>query len=1792
MGVPPVAIVGIGCRFPGGVEDPAGFWGALVSGTDMIGDIPPDRWCADEFSDADADAGTPGRMPVRQGGFLRAPVDEFDAAFFGLTPGEAAALDPQQRLLLEVTWEALEDAGLPPRATAGARVGAYIGGLAVDAPALQLPGANRDLGSAATTTGMSMTMLSARLAYTFDWRGPCLTLDTAGSSSLVALHHACVALIHGECELAVAGGVNVLVNPATTLLMANGHYLSPDARCRPFDHRADGYARGEGAGVVLLKPVAAALRDGDHIRALVRGTAVNQNGRTPGRTAGSAEAQREVIRQACRSGNVDPGSLGYVEAHGAGMPDGDTVEAAAVGEVLAGSGRTHWIGSVTSNIGHTEAAAGVAGVIKASLCLQRGLIPPNLHFERPNPDIPFDRLRLRVPTELVAFPETTGPRRAGVNSFGFGGTNAHAVLEQAPEVPDAPPAADDGRAYLLPLSARSPGALRALADAYADMLESPGAPALDRVCRAAARQREHHPLRTFVVAKGTKRAAAKLRELDLVSVHPAAPGTVAFVYTGMGPQWWGMGRQLLRDEPCFARAVAACDEVLARFGLCLTDELSRSAATSRLAGTLHAQVANVVVQVGLTEVWRSWGIEPAAAVGHSVGELAAAYATGVLPLDEVLTVSYHCARLQGQLAGRGAMAAVDLPVESARRYLLDGVAVAAVNRTTATTLAGDRDAVDAVVRRLRADGAAVRPLRVEVAYHSHHMDEIRQPLHAELAGIRPRAADTPLFSTVTGDRVDGTGMDAGYWWRNVRQPVQFAAALHRLLDLKPAIVLQVGPHPVLAPAIREALAERGSDAVSLASLRRDRPQRQQLLASLGAMYAAGAEPDWARVYPGPREHLALPRYPWQRERHSTASAPSTVDRPGTGGLRLAGRPVVAATPTRDIRLSAAEFPYLAAHRTFPGAGYLEAALALFPDEQPCFLEDVAFHRPLVLAEHAVATLRAGYDPVQRLVTLHSRGPGDSPPWTLHARLRHPDLANPRLPRPRVESLAALTRWLPEVNCDGLSAQLDRLWVNEQTAEVFAELRVDTVDGRGYRLHPALLDAALQAMIAGAQRVRGHEAGTYRPEGIAELRYFRAPGQQLWLHGQGRRGPAADRLECELTLVTDEGAVVAEVIGLRAQLLTPPDPTPAVTPQDLYYAHVWRAEPAVDGTGGAAGAWVVAGTARSCADLVLGLTDGGGNVHFVASAGRDWWQHVVTRLAAEAVCRGIVYVHHPVPDGPACAPAAAALRLVQALGDAPVPLFLITAGAQSVTDEDPTTDPSAASLWGLARVVTAERPGLRCRLIDIEPDSLGTEQTVAGLVAELTGTSLEEVALRGGTRYVRRLERAGHRSALHHASTRTDATPVRLTTTGRSLDGLHFAATTRRAPGPTEVEIEVAYAGLGFIDLVKVTGPLRPEAMEGSYSQQALGLECSGRVVRVGLDVTGLRPGDEVFVHGRDLFGSYVTVDALRVVRKPAALSLAQAASLLPVVTAYTALVRLARAGRRERVLVHSAAGGVGLAAVRVATWLGATVYATAGTEERRQFLTHEGVIGVSDSRSTSFADDILQWTDGTGVDVVVNSLPGEMRHRSLDLLAPFGRFVELRPADAAGDWPLRLAPFRRALSFHAFDYDQLMLREPRQVRSHMTDVVELYDKAAFAPLPVLEAPAGAVERAFRTMTSRDYIGKIVVRMAGEAVTVPASSIQDTPVGPGATYVISGGLGGPGLAVAGWMAEHRASHLVLLDRPGAATPEAEQAVAALRERDVQVRVAAADLTDAAALAQVFTRLRAELPPLRGIVHAAA
>jgi acyl transferase domain-containing protein/surfactin synthase thioesterase subunit len=879
-----IAIIGIGCRFPG-AESPDKFWELLQNGTDAVMEVPSHRWDIDAFYDPQP--GTPGKMNTRWGGFLP-QVDCFDPQFFGIAPREAIYMDPQQRLLMEVAWESLELAGLVPEQLARTQTGVFIGISSNDyQQVLQGNGRTSDI-NAYLGTGNAFSIAANRLSYFFDFRGPSLAIDTACSSSLVAIHLACQSLRSGESDLALAGGVNLLLRPEVTMIFSQANMMAPDGRCKTFDARANGYVRGEGCGMVVLKRLEDALRDGDRILATIRGSAINQDGHSNGITAPNGPAQEAVLRRALANAEANPAEMGYVELHGTGTSLGDPIEAEALGNVLRQGrrgGDRCAVGSVKTNIGHLESAAGIAGLIKVVLALQHRQIPASLHFQQPNPYIPLDKLPLKVQTELEAWPRDVEPALAGVSSFGFGGTNAHVILEAAPEIAtlSSRTPQPDAAAYLLPLSAKSPEALKALAQAYRDFLSksSPQTmPAFQDLCYTASLRRSHHDHRLAVAFRDRLSLSEKLRAFEQGEFpmglaagqrKRSRPPKLAFVFPGQGPQWWAMGRELWQQEPVFRAVLEQCDRLLKpHANWSLVEELLATEVRSRLGETEIAQPTLFALQAALVALWQSWGIQPTAVVGHSLGEVAAAYTAGALTLDAAIKVVYHRGRLMQQGTGYGKMAAVELSPAKAQLRLApygNRLAIAAINSPTSVVLSGEPDSLNALLSDLQQENIFTKLLPVNYAFHSPQMEPFQEELIQVLRELQPQPTAIPMVSTVTGETVQGEALEAVHWSRNIREPVQFAAAIAQLIAEKYTLFLEISPHPVLSAYLSQSLRHAEKEGVVLASLRRQTDERATMLGALGALYAQGYPVDWHKRYPQGGHCITLPSYPWQRSRY-------------------------------------------------------------------------------------------------------------------------------------------------------------------------------------------------------------------------------------------------------------------------------------------------------------------------------------------------------------------------------------------------------------------------------------------------------------------------------------------------------------------------------------------------------------------------------------------------------------------------------------------------------------------------------------------------------------------------------------------------------------------------------------------------------------------------------------------------------------------------------------------------------------------------------------------------------------
>ena len=1392
----PIAIVGIGCRFPG-APGPAAYWALLRDGIDAITEVPASRW--DARAIYHADPSVPGKTHSKWGGFLDR-IDEFDPLFFGISPREAAHIDPQQRLLLEVAWEALEDAGIPPSTLAGSNAGVFIG-ITTDDYGKLVWARPRDL-DASSATGTLNCIAANRISYVLDLRGPSMAIDTACSASLVAIHEACQSVWSGETTLAIAGGVNVILTPENTISQTKLGALAADGRCKAFDARAEGFVRGEGVGIIVLKRLSRALADGDRIHALVRGTAVTQDGRSNGLTAPNPEAQKAVLREAYRHAGVSAGEVQVVEAHGTGTALGDPIEARALGEVLAEGrppGERCVIGSVKTNIGHLESAAGVAGLIKMTLALSHGEIPRSLHYTAPNPEIPFEAIPLRVATEHEPWPERARERLAGVSSFGMGGTNAHVVLSSAPPVGPGEAGVKAGP-MLLPLSARSAEALRARAGQLREALAT--RQAADVVHTAGARS-EHHEHRAAVVGSTSEELAEALRAVEVGSAtRLSALGTkpasgappLCFVFSGHGSQQAGMGRALFAEEPAFARAIRRCDEALApHLGWSVADAVANAAEVERFD---RAQPMIFAMQVALAALWEARGVVPDVVVGHSVGEIAASFVTGALSLEDAAAVVAMRCKLLSRASGRGEMAAIGLSLCEAKAAIAGHagrVSVAVSNSPASTVIAGEPEAVARVLAELRARDVYCRVVQVDVAAHCHLVDPFRDELEAGLARVCPRSGSIRYVSSVAGGEIDTASMNAAFWGRHLREPVLFAAAIESIAE-PGATYLEISPHPLLTTAIAQVLEHAGRKGTAIASLRRDEPDGAAILAATGALYAAGRAIDFAGLPRHGGRVVALPPYPWQRARYWLADAGGAGAVP-PGSHQLLSRSLRDAGGDKwraELDASRTSPPFAEDHAIAGSAVWCSLAFtemaragagaALGAGDYA--VTGVELRRALFLSDETRV--------VQLVITPEAAGggafeiasrAGDDPhgAWTVHVAGRVERARDPR-PASELDQVREIRARCSElVTDDELHRALDaqgmhfgprfrgllRLW--RRDGEALGEVvvpRALAADLDGYRFHPALLDACARALLGTTPAVRA-----FMPISIERVRVYEPAEGRLWSHAIR---VAEDRggLRGDIRVFSEAGELVAEVLGARLRYL---DEIEASSTGDAIerwrYEIAWRGAPAGAGAEQRGGAWVVladrGGTGARLAEA-LRRTDARCVVIEAGPArarlDADRWcaspadlRAVLAELLAEGRWRGVIHLWSlDAPDNDrATDPAARDLGLgsmfaalsVIASQDPPARLFVVTRGAACARRSDPPAKGAAAALWGAGRTLAVEHAEAWGKLIDLDPaadlpSENESENEIKRLVEEIQADGDEDqIALRGRDRLVPRLVRA-------------------------------------------------------------------------------------------------------------------------------------------------------------------------------------------------------------------------------------------------------------------------------------------------------------------------------------------------------------------------------------------------------------------------------------------------------------------
>ncbi len=1786
----PVAIVGMACRLPGGITGPDELWQFLVDERDAIGPFPDDRGWEDDGPFAALYAGTDF---ARLGGFVEGAAG-FDPGFFGISPREARSMDPQQRLVLETTWEALERATIDPRSLRGSATGVYVG-----AAHSGYGETGADIGGSEghLLLGGSAAVIAGRVSYLLGLEGPAMTIDSMCSSALVAIHQARRAIQAGECTAAVAGGVLVMSSPGGFTEFARQGGMAADGRCKPFSDDADGTGWSEGAAVVVLESLETARRLGHPVLAVVRGSAVNQDGASNGLSAPNGAAQQRVIRAALADARLDPSDVDAVEAHGTGTALGDPIEAQAL---LATYGRDRdperplWIGSAKSNLGHTQAAAGAVGVLKMVQALRNGLLPRSLHAGTPTPAVDWTAGAVAVLDGAHEWPATGRPRRCGVSAFGASGTNAHVVLEQAPdEVPEpdpaaAPPVLTAGPIVAWPLAAADAEVLPEVAArlrAHLADADLRGDHLPNGVARALAHTRPALGHRAVVVGDAERRDAALAA---LATGAPLPDGVVTgtarrrrcvFVFPGQGAQWQGMAAGLMDASPVFAERIAECAAALRpHIDWSLVDVLRGTDGTPGFDRADVVQPALWAMMVSLAGLWRSAGIEPVAVVGHSQGEAAAACVAGALTLEESARVVAVRSRLvRERMDGEGGMATLALPAVAAAELVSrwsDRISVAAVNSPASTVVSGDAEAITELVDHCAAGGVWCRRIDVGFASHSAHVEQLRAPLATELAGLAPRSGDVALYSTSTGTRIDTATMDAEYWYENLRGVVAFDAACREVLDRYPdALFVEASAHPVLTTAVAEIVEDHGKgSAIAVGSLRRDGDGATEFLTSAGQAWAHGADVDWTALV-GPRSEgiVELPTYPFRHEPFWVVGTGRAAD-PAATGQRATDHPLVGAALTvadegRLVltgRIGAGTQRWLPDHAVagtpvLPGTAFVEMALRAATEVGCARLDDLTLQLPLALPAGSGAAVQVlvgepGPDGV-RDVEIFGRPDGSDSAWTLHA-------TGAVAPTEPVAGSGWATSWPPPgaepADLDGFYPRLAENGLGYGPAfqglraawsadgEIFAEVGLPTrqaEEAGRYLLHPALLDSALHALGVAPSDDPGGTGGPNLPFSFTGVTLHAAGAAALRV--RVRPAGSGDAVTVEVCDVAGNPVLDVDALVLRAL----PDPATLARPQDD--ASLFRTGWAELPSGGSAPASVTLRGAT--ADWAGPLRATGVTV-----------QDTGAELAVVAL--------DPSPTGaePVEALRTAAHATLAAvrewLDEAPedAVLVVVTRGAVPVGEDEPVADRAHASAWGMVRTAQSEHPG-RFALLDLTPDG-GDPGAELALALPALAAGENQVSVRAGTVRGLRLQRWTDAPTLVEP-----AGPWRLSTTKQgSLDALALVdAPDVVAPlEPGQVRIRSRAAGMNFRDVLI--------ALDMYGGAGLLGNECAGVVTEIAPDVTSLAVGDRVMSVVPGGIAPVVIADARMTARIPDHWSFEEAATLpIAATTAWFGLADIAGIGEGTRVLVHAATGGVGTAAVALARAWGAEVFATA-SPGKWDVLRAAGFddAHIASSRDLAFEQDIMAATGGQGVDVVLDCLAGEFVDASLRLLPRGGHFVEIGRRDVRD--PAEVAAAHPGVAYRQFE---LAEAGPDRVGEMLAATVALAEQGGIAPLPYQAVDVHAAPSAFRTMSQARHIGKLVL-------TLPA------PLDPAGTVLVTGGTGALGGRLAVHLArQHGVRHLVLVSRQGPAAPGADDLRAAVAEAGADATFAACDLTDRAAVAALLAGIPDE-HPLTGVVHTAA
>ncbi|PKK54328.1 hypothetical protein CI102_1058 [Trichoderma harzianum] len=1904
----PIAIVGMSCRLSGGISTLDDFWTMLSRSRDGWCPIPEERFTPKAFYHPDPHK--KGSFNNKGGYFMNGDLSSFDAPFFHITKQEAEAMDPQQRHLLECTYEALENAGIPKNTISGSNMGVFIGGASSD----YRLGTLKELDQVPMydATGNHQSIQAGRISYYFNLHGPSFSADTACSSGLYALHLAVQSIRSGESGSAIVAASNLHLQPHDMISMSLLGLFNEHGKTFAFDHRAkSGFARGEGTGCLILKPLHQALKDKDKIRSVIINTGTNQDGKTSGLTNPSGEAQERLIREVYARAGISPEDTGYVEAHGTGTRAGDPIEANSIYRVF-GAGRTKrtplYMGSVKSNVGHLENASGIISVIKASMMLEKGFILPNANFEKANEAIPLDEWNIKVPTSIRPWPRHK--RYISVNSFGFGGSNAHVVLEKVPfSLIDSPHDTQNVTPKLFVLSAHDEGATKRVVEKLGIYIEQHPEVFEKRLGRDIAytlgERRTHLQWRIAITASSCSELANALNGVGATPMVASKEPKVAFVYTGQGAQWAGMGKELMESHPIFANTISTCSDYLQEIGaeFSLLDELAKGKEESLINEAHISQPACTAIQLGLTKLLESWGITPSAVIGHSSGEIGAAFAAGAISLEDAMSVAYWRGKVSSEIRLkhpnlRGAMLAVGAGAEEMKSIIktqgLQNITVACENSPNSITASGDEEDVDKLAAELENRSTFNRKLRVTVAYHSAHMQLVADDYKTAIKYIAEKnTSGVEFYSSLLGSKINSTAsLGPSYWVDNLTQPVLFSPALKELyLREKPDVIIEVGPHSALEGPIKQILKNISPQAAMgvkyLPCLIRNQHATSTVLDCAGSLFVKGHPIDFRKIN-HPNEHIRLPAvvsdfypYPWTEHKYwfEPRSSKQLRQKPFRRHdlLGLLEDSYSDIEPKWKNVISTDDIPWLKDHRmqslaTFPLAGYIcmtveaasqRAQLRGIPAEQidGFRLREIQVSKALILDDGAPNEIVFSLKPYAEGTRssssdwdeFHISSWTSARGWLEHCSglvgIKKATSVNPV--RDGLLHAASIRRQqIQGMNCHQLPMDAFYSELESRGAGYSGAFRISP--DAAMKIHgqystasltvpdtatimpasfesPSIAPAAfvdllfqLTFPILGAGS--GEMPSLFMPSAVKEMdissKLPNHPGDRVQVVAHGRpdfKAPGPVDFFIDMWH-EDDVEPVTKISGFR---MTPVngDIDESASPRSICYKVQWESLDRANETLASSNGQNGHANGENASSLNYGLTD----ADFVLISHHDRSDPLVGALLDLLELRTakrpqLVDFSDVMPESSSCYICLTEIdkplftnmtteifEKMQNLLTTCQSMLWVTSGAYRFAEH-----PESNISQGLLRTVRSEANKAVASL-DLDPHSKLDVRDTAELILRAVKVSTAmpeddtpvdyEFAEEDGKLVVPRVVKQDDMNrAIFHDTEASAAPPYlqpfeqsgrRLTVavgTYGALDSLYWKDEHETPLGAHEVEIKVVCTGMNFKDVVIAMGQV---------ASPYLGVECSGTISRIGSSVGSLKVGDRVCAMSLGAYSTYSRCLASSAAPIPDDMSFEVAASI-PVVycTAYYGIMDLARLEYGEKILIHAATGGVGQAAIQLAQMIGAEIYATVGSADKKKFLMDTYGIPESRifySRDVSFGPAVWEATGGHGVDVVINSLAGDLLRETWECLAPFGRFIELGKRDITKNTRLEMSKLEYNCMFSSVDLTLVAAERPKIMERIFASVMRLLGNKTVNPIgPITCVNIQDVEGALRKLQSGKTTGKLVVTHSGRSqVKAKHPAPRSDMLERDATYLIIGGTGGLGRSITRRMVRRGARHIILLSRSGKVTDDLSKLMKESRKLGASIYVVPCDVADEKSVQALVEELQEDLPPIRGIIHAA-